>query len=133
MKDWIYIGIFLKEKSKKELMDTYKLPEGWMYYCDHMTVVYNDHSELAEIVKQINMNNLGKLFTLKVIAVGVSEKALALKVELPVTVVCANKIPHITVGVSLDGKPVDSNNITTWNNCWNYIEVIGTMMMKVNK
>lgn len=80
-----------------------------------MTVVFNDGSKFAEIVKSANVRNMNKQFSLEVVAVGISEKAMAVKVNLPIGIVCANKIPHITLGVSLEGKPVDSNAITIWN------------------
>ena len=115
MKNWIYIGIFLDTLTKNLLKQRFSLPEGWMEYCDHMTVVYNDGSELSKIVKEANKSNMGKRHTLKIVAIGVSEKAIAVKVQLPFGVVCANKIAHITLGTSPEGKPVDSNDITIWN------------------
>jgi hypothetical protein len=44
-----------------------------------------------------------------------SDKALAVKVKLPPGVVCANPVPHITLCVSPDGRPVDSNDIQNWH------------------
>ena len=128
MKNWIYIGIFLEEDSKKELKECYQIPSDWKEYCDHITIVFNDGSELSRVVKEMNMENVGEFYSIKITGVGVSEKALALRVELPTCVVCANKIPHITVGVAPDAKPVDSNDITIWHDI-DPIHVGGTMMV----
>lgn len=115
MKKWLYVGVFLDSASKYILKEHYSIPEGWKEYCTHMTVVFNDGSEFAEAVRSANIRNMDKQFSLEVVAVGISEKAMAIKVNLPKGIVCANKIPHITLGVSLEGKPVDSNAITIWN------------------
>ena len=128
MKKWIYIGVFLVELSKTTLKEHYSIPKGWKEYYDHMTVVFNDGSQFAESVRSVNEKYFCKQLTLKVIAVGISEKAMAVKVELPQGVVCANKIPHITLGVSPDGKPVDSNNITNWNTIHTPFYLVGIMM-----
>jgi hypothetical protein len=50
---------------------------------------------------------------LKVVALGIDEKVIAVKVEGFPTV---NKIPHVTLAVDVNngGKPVMSNNITEW-------------------
>lgn len=128
MKDWLYVGIFLVELSKNTLKEHYPIPKGWKKYYDHMTVVYNDGSQFAKNVKFINERHFCKRLTLRVIAVGISEKAMAVKVELPQGVVCANKIPHITLGVSPDGKPVDSNDITNWNTIHTPFYLTGIMM-----
>jgi len=42
--NWIYVGIFLDDTSKKKLKKLYNIPEGWKEYFDHMTVIYNDES-----------------------------------------------------------------------------------------
>jgi hypothetical protein len=128
MKNWIYIGIFLDEDSKKELKECYQIPSNWKEYYDHVTIVFNDGSELSRVVKEMNMENVGEFYSIKITGVGVSEKALALRVELPACVVCANKIPHITLGVAPDAKPVDSNDITIWHDI-DPIHVGGTMMV----
>lgn len=54
--------------------------------------------------------------------IGISDKAMAFKVSLQdsefdmcsLTLLCANKIPHITICTFNGGKPVNSNNITKW-------------------
>ena len=125
-RDWIYIGIFLEEESKNKLKQCYQIPSDWKEYYDHITIVFNDGSELSRVVKEINMENVGEFYSIKITGVGVSEKALALKVELPTCVVCVNKVPHITLGVAPEAKPVDSNFITIWHDV-EPIYVGGTM------
>ena len=128
-KDWIYIGIFLDEKSKNKLKKIYPLPAWWTEYYDHMTVVYNDHTKLANDIKLINERNIGKKFKLKIIGPGISEKAYAVQVELPKGVVSANKITHITLGIApISGaSAVDSNYIETWSKIYENIYVTGIM------
>ena len=127
--NWIYIGIFLDEKSRKKLMKLYPMPEGWREYYDHMTVVFNDKTFISAAVNQINNNNIGKKFKLKVVGPGISEKAYALQVELPKGVVSANKITHITLATNpaTEGNAVDSNYITNWSKVYETLYVTGEM------
>ena len=129
---WIYVGIFLDEDSKADLMSLYPTPTGWKPYYDHMTVVFNDYSELAKAVKDFNEGNLEEDFPLIVTAVGISEKAMAVKVKLPLGVICANKIAHVTLCVSPNGKPSDSNDIQIWHEV-EPIELWGTMKVYTGK
>lgn len=125
--NWIYLGIFLDDKSKKKLQRKFRLPEGWREYYDHMTVVFNDGTEVAKAVKSINEKNIGDKFKLKVLGAGISDKAYAVKVALPIGVVCANKTAHITLGCSEVGAPVDSNYIENWSTLYNDLYVTGRM------
>jgi hypothetical protein len=129
MNNWIYIGIFLDDKSKKQLMKLYPTPNGWKEYYDHMTVVYNDDTYIAKSIKNYNEHNIGKKFKLKVISVGMSDKAFAIHVELPKGIVCANKIAHITLATSIEaeGSAVDSNYITNWSKIYDNVYVTGEM------
>jgi len=126
---WIYIGIFLDKKSRKKLMNLYPQPEGWKEIYDHMTVVYNDSTNMAYAVRDINQHNLNKKFKLKIIGPGISDKAYALQVELPKGVVAANKITHITLATcpATNGNAVDSNYITNWSKIYDNIYVTGEM------
>lgn len=126
-KNWIYIGIFLDKKSREKLKTLYPTPENWNEYYDHMTVVFNDGTDIANAVKSINETNIGKVFKLNVVSVGVSDKAFAIHVELPLGVVCANKIAHVTLAVSDNGSAVDSNYITNWSDIYTPFEITGTM------
>ena len=132
--DWIYIGIFLDEKSKKLLKKLYPLPaDFWVEYYDHMTVVFNDNTKLAYDIKLINDHNIGKKFKLKLVGPGISEKAYAVQVELPKGVVSANKITHITLATCKPngGKAVDSNYITNWSKIYDNVYLTGEMKVCV--
>jgi hypothetical protein len=129
---WIYVGIFLDEDSKADLMDLYPAPTGWKPYYDHMTVVFNDASELAKAVKDFSEPNLEHDIPLTVIGVGISEKAMAVKVRLPLGVICANKIAHVTLSVSPNGTPYDSNDIEIWHEV-EPLELWGTMKVYTGK
>ena len=132
--NWIYIGIFLDEKSKKLLKKLYPPPaDFWTEYYDHMTVVFNDNTMIAKAVKSVNENNIGKKFKLKLVGPGISEKAYAVQVELPKGVVSANKITHITMGVApIDGaNAVDSNYITNWSKVYDNVYLTGEMKVYV--
>jgi hypothetical protein len=132
MKNWIYVGIFLDDNSKKILEDLFPTPKGWKPYYDHMTVVYNDGSKIANIVKEFNDVNVGEDYPLIITGVGISEKTMAVKVKLPLGVICANPIPHITLCVSPEGKPSDSNNIEIWHDV-DQVELWGTMKVYEGK
>lgn len=126
-KNWIYIGIFLDKKSREKLKILYPSPENWKEYYDHMTVVFNDGTDIASAIKSINETNIGKVFKFKVVSVGISDKAFSVHVELPLGVVCANKIAHVTLAVSENGNAVDSNYITNWSNICTPFEITGIM------
>lgn len=127
--NWIYVGIFLDEKSRKKLMSLYPMPEGWKEFYDHMTVVFNDNTSVAYGVKRINKKNIGKKFKLKVVGPGISDKAYAIQVELPKGVVSANKITHITLATNpiTEGNAVDSNYITNWSKIYDSVYLTGEM------
>ena len=132
MKNWIYVGIFLDDESKEDLKELFPTPKDWKGYYDHMTVVFNDGSRIANIVKEYNEANVGREFPLVITGVGISENAMAVKVKLPLGVICANPIPHITLCVSPEGKPSDSNNIEIWHNV-DQVELWGTMKVYEGK
>lgn len=114
---WIYLGVFLDEKSKTRLMELANemnnIPDkSWKFYCHHMTLAYNDKSEKASEIFDYYHPFLGEYVTLLATEIGVSDKAVAVKMEWDSP--SCNKINHITIAVSPDGKPVDSNKITNW-------------------
>ena len=129
---WIYVGIFLDEDSQADLKNLYPTPTGWKPYYDHMTVVFNDGSYLAKVVKDFNESNLEEDVPLTATAIGISENAMAVKVRLPLGVLCANKIAHVTLSVSPDGKPSDSNDIQIWHKI-EPVEIWGTMKVYEGK
>lgn len=131
---WIYVGIFLDNCSKKKLKKLYIIPEGWKEYFDHMTVIYNDNSEYAKYIKSIVNNFEGKKIELKVVSQGISDKAYAIHVDIPAGIPCGNKISHVTLACSPEGFAVDSNYIENWHNILKPFIIKGTLKtFKPNK
>jgi len=103
-----YSAVVLDEKSHSKLLGfagSY-IPNGWETIAHHMTI------NNGEIKPQYE-KYLGMTVILKVVGIGFSDKAIAVKVDGFPT---ENKIPHITVAVNrkAGGKPVMSNQITNW-------------------
>lgn len=119
MENWIYIGIFLCEASKKRLRMNFDIPESWKWYGDHVTLCFNDGSELSKVAAEINKGYVGAEGSIEVTGIGISENAMALRVQLPAGVVCTNKVAHITLGAKT--KPVDSNAIEIWHDISGFI------------
>lgn len=113
MEKWIYFGIFLDESSKERLRMSFDIPENWKWYGDHVTLCFNDGSELSKVAAEINKGYVGAERSFEVTGIGISENAMALRVKLPAGVVCTNKVAHITIGAKT--RPVDSNAITIWH------------------
>lgn len=113
MEKWIYFGIFLDKVSRERLKMNFDIPEDWKWYGDHITLCFNDNSLLSKVAAEINEGYVGAERSIKVTGIGISENAMALRVQLPVGVVCTNKVAHITIGAKT--KPVDSNAIEIWN------------------
>jgi len=101
----LYSAVILNEKSQTALLDTLKqfLPQGWKTYAHHMTIEFGKGLR--------NPNDKGKNVELTANEIGISDKCVAVKVS---GYDSANKIAHITLAVSPDGKPKDSNEIQEW-------------------
>ena len=103
----LYSAVVLDDESKNKLIAALqsKLPEGWTVYAHHMTIVFGKGLE--------DKSEIGKSVTLLATELGLSNKAMAVKVEGYPT---NNKIPHITVAVNTadGGKPYNSNQIKEW-------------------
>jgi len=115
----LYSAVVLDEKSKNELLAKFDIPEGWKTFAHHMTIVFG--KGLPEDMK----SDLGKTVTLTVKELGISDMAIAVKVDgYPST----NNIPHITMAVNVNegGKPVMSNQITNWKPVKNF-NITGTV------
>lgn len=108
----LYSAVVLDNGSKGALLSRVgdHIPEGWKVLAHHMTIVFGKGAP--------NKEDLGKEVTLYVEAIGLSDMAMAVKVEgYPST----NAIPHITIAINPDGgKPVMSNNITSWQKIKNF-------------
>lgn len=79
-----------------------------------------DKKKVIELIQEVISNNvdnlesnLGKSISIKLVAVGVSDKAMTFKVE-GVDNIFANEVPHITIATFRGGNPVDSNRIIYW-------------------
>ena len=117
MEEILYSAVVLTEDSKNYLLSkfNYVIPEDWKIYADHMTIAFGQGLESVD--KKLD---LGKIIDLKVVKLGISDKAIAVKVEGYVTL---NNIAHVTLAVNdFDGgKPYMSNLITDWYDCENII------------
>lgn len=104
--DILYSAVVLDNGSKTALLSRVDnhIPEGWKVFAHHMTIVFGKGVP--------NKEDLGKEVTLYVEAIGLSDMAMAVKVDgYP----SANAIPHITIAINPDGgKPKDSNLIKNW-------------------
>lgn len=104
--DILYSAVVLDAASHDTLLNKLvtKIPEGWKTFCHHMTIAFG---------KSASQEDLGKEVSLNVFALGLSDMAIAVKVEgYPST----KAIPHITIAVNPEGgKPAMSDNITNWN------------------
>lgn len=88
-------------------------------FIDHCTLLHKSQLDSNENLQSYLESSLGKSMSIRLVAVGISDKAMAFKVE-KVDNICANEVPHITIATFRGGNPVDSNKITNWR----YIEPI---------
>ena len=132
MKNYQYYGLFLDIDTKNMLMDN--LTDNIDYnvadriFIDHCTLLHKSQLEGNEKLQSYLESNLGKPISIKLVAVGVSDKAMAFKVE-GVDNICANEVPHITIATFRGGNPVDSNRIINWR-CIEPI-IVNTRLRKV--
>ena len=117
LENWIYFGVFLDADESERVYNIVNslhgidIPDDWRKYTSHMTIVYNNKSEIAQAWAKATAPRVGEDVLLKATHVGVSDKAIAIRVNGEMS---ANAIPHITIARSPTGKPVDSNKITNW-------------------
>ncbi len=84
----------------------------------------NNNNNNEENINEARSKIVGKKVVMRVVAVGLSDKAMAVQVEgvdemSEVPMRTRNRIPHITVAVSPIGKPKDSNTIEQWEDVKN--------------
>ena len=117
LENWKYFGVFLDADESERVYNIVNslpgvdIPSDWRKYADHMTIIYNNKSEIAQAWAKATAPRVGEDVLLKATHVGVSDKAIAIHVNGEMS---ANAIPHITIACSPTGKPVDSNKITNW-------------------
>jgi hypothetical protein len=117
MDNWIYFGVFLDKNSKIKILDVIKqhkvnIPTDWKLFCHHMTIAFNNGSDLSKQLLKHYERHLNKSMTLVINGIGISDDAIAVRVKYDGPI--ANKIPHITIATPKNGKPVNSNYITQW-------------------
>lgn len=104
--DVSYSCVLLDQASKTALLERnfpIDIPTDWKTFAHHMTITLGELKDKSEI---------GQNVILQVTAVGISDMAMAVKVN---GFHSKNDIPHITLAINPDGgKPVMSNNITKW-------------------
>jgi hypothetical protein len=104
----MFASLVLDDSSKSKLLSSVSkyIPEGWEVIAHHMTI--NFGKGLPEDLK----TDLGKTKSITAREIGISEMAIAVKVDgYP----SDNVIPHITIAINPNGgKPVMSNDITDW-------------------
>lgn len=102
----LYSAVVLDEKSHNLLLKRFKseIPKDWKTIAHHMTIAFGKGVD--------NPEDLGQQATLKVTELGISDMAIAARVEgYPST----NNVPHITLAINPNGgKAFMSNNITDW-------------------
>jgi len=100
-----YSAIVLDEASREKLL-ALDIPDGWTPYAHHMTIRMGS-------LKEDSQYTIGEEIKLNMTGVGRDEKAMAVTVD---GVREDGKFfPHITVAVSPDGKPFNSNKIPPEN------------------
>jgi predicted kinase len=119
----LYSAVVLDDKSHKLLLDIFSdmIPPDWKTFAHHMTIAFGKGVE--------NLDELGTTVTLKVVELGISDMAIAARVE---GYKSNNAIPHITLAINPNGgKPVMSNQIKDWKPIKNFdITGIVTNIMK---
>lgn len=110
------------EEDVKTYLLQYVLGEKEKLLLRNADKIYLDHCTILHHTQDTDNNSNIKLFcehckdvkfNVDLLLVGISDKAMAFKVELH-GVPCANDCPHITIATFNGGKPVDSNYITKW-------------------
>jgi len=116
----LYSAVMLDRASLNKLLTpiNYNMdpPKNWIMgregkeFCDHMTICLGPLKDKSDIGKEV---------TLTVTHVGLSDMAMAFKVE---GYKSKNAIPHITLAVNPDGgMPKMSNEITKWQDVKHFI------------
>ncbi len=105
----LYSAVVLDDDDKDNLTmfveDYVDIPLNWKKVAHHMTMGFK------QPVPEHLRDDIGKAVQLTVKEIGVSEDAIAVKVD---GYHSNNKIPHITIAIPKDGKPYNSNLITDW-------------------
>ena len=122
--NYIYIGLFLTEKSKAKIIERlseYKeiISHSDNTYLSHCTLLHrsqeNQNKSVIEGLLSLENYYPNGNFPMVATHIGmIEDKVMAIKVELGNNIPCANNTPHITLCTWGNSKPVESNNITEW-------------------
>ena len=103
--DILYSAVVLDAVSKNKLLENVGvyIPSDWKVFAHHMTINLGPLKDKSD---------LGKTITLTVTELGLSDMAMAVKVNGYNSI---NPVPHITIAVNPDGgMPAMSKEITQW-------------------
>lgn len=118
-----YCAVLLSKESKYKLYTEFKqyIPDGWETIIHHITI---DPFKTLPVDSEL----LGKQQIVLVTHIGISDKAIAVKVT-GLDIKTNNKFPHITLAVNRNGggKPKHSNDITKWTELDTKIYIKGTI------
>lgn len=113
-------AVVLDDTSRNSLINQYKsqIPKGWEIIAHHQTIGFG----------VVDESLMGTPVELKVIAVGLSDKAFAVKVK-GYEGKTNNAFPHVTIAINrVNGAtPKDSNVIENWTPELNGINLTGTI------
>jgi len=105
----LYSAVVLDDESREGLIDfvdlVFAVPYGWKRIGHHMTIGFK------QPVPEHLRHDIGKPVQLIASHLGFSKDAIAVKVS---GYHSNNDTPHITVAIPKDGKPFNSNLITSW-------------------
>lgn len=117
----MFASLVLNDTSRSKLLNEVSkyIPEGWKVIAHHMTINFGKGLPI-----QLK-GDLGKQKTIKATEIGISEMAIAVKVD---GYYSDNTIPHVTIAINPNGgKPVMSNDITNWQPLENKIVLNGVV------
>lgn len=114
----IYSGVILDDRSRNLLLSTFIYPNpefsDWIKICHHLTIC------LGELPEHMKRYWLDEEVELTVTEFGISDKAVAVKVEglfniFKPSIEDGPVFQHITLAINpIDAKPADSNKIEDW-------------------
>lgn len=112
-----YFGLFLREEDRRMLLK--KIPplrDDFKLFLDHLTLIHRSafNEQNLSICEDL-LKRCGEKIPVTIVGTGLSDRAFAFACELPQSLFCANKQPHITICTMNGGKPVESNYITKWD------------------
>ena len=111
-----YSGVVLDEESKQQLLNL-GIPEGWEPVAHHMTITLGPLTHKKGKHDFSEAYPVGSEVELPVVAIGMDDRAMAVKVQPPSEVSKKISFPHVTIAVNQDGggKPFHSNKIPEEN------------------